>query len=177
MSVIAIYFGLLSLYRTTTSFFRTTAFLIKWGSLLGLLAMGAGFLAGRTPLNIGTVVQTAANIFSNNNNNERTQRNGGYRSAAGSRGSTARRRDAQDRPGVFDSFLKQEEWRKAQESTEDTQAYVAKVVKAGQKVFNDGSGFLNLIFGRAAGGDDADEIDADGPARRTRSQSKRRGRR
>ncbi|RXW23379.1 hypothetical protein EST38_g2502 [Candolleomyces aberdarensis] len=45
LTLLAAYMALASAYRTTTWLFRITIFCLKWGSVIGILSMGAGWLA------------------------------------------------------------------------------------------------------------------------------------
>ena len=160
LSVIAIYFAVLSAYHTAASFVRTTVWLVKWGIILGVIAAGTGFFAGRgvgdgialQDLNLNNLVRLASQLLPDPNANlERTQRRRAAR-AAGSK--DARLRRGEQRPSVFDSFAEHNAWRENQQLTEDTQEYVKQVFEAGQKVIKDGSGFMGLLFGGHTQGDD-----------------------
>ena len=163
LSVIAIYFAVLSAYHTAASFVRTTVWLVKWGIILGVIAAGTGFFAGRgagdgialQDLNLNNVVRFASQLLPDPNANiERAERRRAAR-AAGNR--DARLRPGGHRPSVFDSFAEHDAWKENQQLTEDTQEYVKQVFEAGQKVVKDGSGFMSLVFGRRGQGNDNEE--------------------
>lgn len=156
LSVIAIYFAMLSAYHTATSFVRTTVWLVKWGIILGVIAAGTGFFAGRgagegivlQDLNLNTLVQLASQLLPDANANlERAERRRAAR-AAGNR--DARLRRGGNRPSVFDSFAEHNAWKENQQLTEDTQEYVKQVIKGG-------SGFMNLLFSGRGQGSDSEE--------------------
>jgi len=163
LSVIAIYFAVLSVYHTAASFVRTTVWLVKWGIILGVIAAGTGFFAGRgagdgialQDLNLSNVVRLASQLLPDPSANiERAERRRAAR-AAGNR--DARLRRAGQRPSVFDSFAEHDAWKKNQQLTEDTQEYVKQIFEASQKVVNDGSGLMNILFGGRRQGDDNEE--------------------
>ena len=163
LSIVAIYFAMLSAYHTAASFVRTTVWLMKWGTILGFIAAGTGFFAGRgagdgialQDLNLNNVVRLASQLLPDPNVNlERAKRRREAR-AAGS-GDARLRREGQ-RPSVFDSFAEHDAWRENQRLTEDTQEYVKQVVEASQKVIKDGSGLMGLLFGSRKQGDDSEE--------------------
>jgi len=106
LSVIAIYFAILSAYHTAASFVRTTVWLVKWGVILGVIAAGTGFFAGRgagdgialQDLNLNNVVRLASQLLPDPNANlERAQRRRAAR-AAGNR--DARLRRGAERPSM-----------------------------------------------------------------------------
>jgi len=99
LSVIAIYFAVLSAYHTAASFVRTTVWLVKWGIILGVIAAGTGFFAGRgagdgialQDLNLHNLVRLASQLLPDPNANlERTERRRAAR-AAGNRDARLRR--------------------------------------------------------------------------------------
>jgi len=45
ISLLTIYFVMLSLYRTTTFFVRATIFFVKWGALIGFMGIGLRYIA------------------------------------------------------------------------------------------------------------------------------------
>jgi hypothetical protein len=77
LSVIAIYFAVLSAYHTAASFVRTTVWLVKWGIILGVIAAGTGFFAGRgagdgialQDLNLNNLVRLASQLLPDPNAN------------------------------------------------------------------------------------------------------------
>jgi hypothetical protein len=163
LSVIAIYFAILSAYHTAASFVRTTVWLVKWGVILGVIAAGTGFFAGRgagdgialQDLNLNNVVRLASQLLPDPNANlERAQRRRAAR-AAGNR--DARLRRGAERPSVFDSFAEHNAWKENQQLTEDTQEYVKQVFQASQKVVKDGSGLMGLLFGGGTQGNDNED--------------------
>ena len=163
LSVIAIYFAVLSAYHTAASFVRTAVWLVKWGIILGVIAAGTGFFAGRgagdgialQDLNLHNLVQLASQLLPDPNANlERTERRRAAR-AAGNRDARLRREG--QRPSVFDSFAEHNAWKENQQLTEDTQEYVKQVFEVGQKVIKDGSGFMDVLFGGRTQGDDNEE--------------------
>jgi len=163
LSVIAIYFAVLSAYHTATSFVRTTVWLVKWGIILGVIAAGTGFFAGRgagdgialQDLNLSNIVRLASQLLPDPNaNTERTERRRAAR-AAGNRDARLRREG--QRPSVFDSFAEHDAWKENQQLTEDTQEYVKQVFEASQKVVKDGSGLMSLLFGGRRQGNDNEE--------------------
>ena len=106
---------------------RTTVWLVKWGIILGVIAAGTGFFAGRgagegialQDLNLNNLVRLASQLLPDPNANlERTERRRAAR-AAGNRDTRLRR--GEQRPSVFDSFAEHNAWRKNQQLTEDTQ--------------------------------------------------------
>jgi len=106
LSVIAIYFAMLSVYHTAASFVRTTVWLVKWGIILGVIAVGTGFFAGRgagdgialQDLNLNNLVQLASQLLPDPNANvERAERRRAAR-AAGNR--DARLRNGGQRPSM-----------------------------------------------------------------------------
>lgn len=179
LSIIAIYFGLISIYRTTASFVRTTLSIVKWVIIISLLAMGAGFFAARGPVDTGMLLRIASMLA--NGAGERRAPQGEFGDRRNTRAERAERQQdpRRQRPGIFDTFLAHDEWRNGQAQVEDTQAYVKRVVDSAQKVFKDGSGFVDLLFKKGAEGS-RDEYDGDeddeGTAgrRRTRAQTRRR---
>jgi len=163
LSVIAIYFAVLSAYHTAASFVRTTVWLVKWGIILGVIAAGTGFFAGRgagdgialQDLNLNNLVRLASQLVPGPNAYiERTERRRAAR-AVGNR--DARLRRGEQRPSVFDSFAEHNAWKENQQLTEDTQEYVKQVFETGQKVIKDGSGLMGLLFGGRMQGDDNEE--------------------
>jgi len=163
LSVIAIYFAVLSAYHTAASFVRTTVWLVKWGIILGVIAIGTGFFAGRgagdgialQDLNLNNLVRLASQLLPDPNANlERAEHRRAAR-VAGNR--DARLRRGEQRPSVFDSFAKHNAWRENQQLTEDTQEYVKQVFETGQKVIKDGSGFMDVLFGGRTQGSDNEE--------------------
>jgi hypothetical protein len=184
-SVIAIYFAIVSAYRTATSFMRTTVWLVKWGIILGIVAAGTGFFAGRgagdgialQDLSLNNIVRLASQLLPDPNSNPgRGERRRAAR-AAGNRDNRLRREG--QRPSVFDSFAEHDAWRENQKLTKDTQEYVKQVLEAGQQVVKDGSGLVDLLFGGRIQGDDNEEDSSradyesnepyeDGPASRVR---------
>lgn len=176
LSIIAIYFGILSLYRTTTSVIRTSFALVKWASIIAALAMAAGWFIGRGPLDVGMLLRVA-NELTNGQDRVNTRTGGATRPATprsyGGRTQTRRGRRNSDaeRPGIFDSFLKHQQWREGQAQTEQVQEYVEQVVKKSQKIVKEGSGLFNMLFGspQVEQEDEAEE----GPGRRTRSQRRK----
>lgn len=168
LSIVAIYFGIISIYRTTASLVRTTVSIVKWASIIALLALGAGYFAGQGNIDTGLLLRLATQFAVPQERvfapaEERTNPKGTYG------GRTKTQRGEQRRPGIFDSFINHQEWKDGQVQTEDTQEYIQEVVKGAQKVYKDGSGFLNLLFGR---GQD-DNGDDDGSKGQTRSQTRR----
>lgn len=67
ISLLAAYLALVSLYRTTSWIFRTTFWFIKWATIIGVLAAGAGWYMGNHDggrglvSNIGAILLDALN--------------------------------------------------------------------------------------------------------------------
>ena len=53
ITLLAAYLALVSLYRTTTWMIRLVFWFIKWGSVIGILGLGAGWLAAAVNMNGG----------------------------------------------------------------------------------------------------------------------------
>ncbi|CAG7853897.1 SubName: Full=Uncharacterized protein {ECO:0000313/EMBL:CCA67927.1} [Serendipita indica DSM 11827] len=172
LSIIAIYFGLLSIYRTTASFIRTTIAIVKWGLIISLLAMGAGYFAGQgqfqNPINTGMLLRVASEFM---NGQDRVMATPEEREANRGRSYGGRTRtqpgDGQRRrPSIFEPFLKNQN----QAQAEEVQEYVKQVVDGAQKVYKDGSGFFDILFKRSA---DKGDGSGDETQRQTRSQTRR----
>jgi len=142
---------------------RTTVWLVKWGIILGVIAVATGFFAGRgagdgiaiQDINLNNLMRLASQLLPDPNANlERSERRRAAR-AAGNRDARLRRED--QRPSVFDSFAEHDAWKENQQLTEDTQEYVKQVFDTSQKVMKEGSGLLGLLFGGSRQGNDNEE--------------------
>lgn len=177
LSIIAIYFGIVSIYRTTASVVRTTISLVKWAFIIALLAMGAGYFAANGNIDTDLLLRLASQFAVPQ---ERILPHEGERTGRATHGGRTRTQRGQGsrRPSLFEPFVNHQEWRDAQRQAGDTQEYVQEVVKGAQKVFKDGSSFLDTLFNRRSRDEDGDDYLDDGTRRpRTRSQTRRTGRR
>ncbi|KIK98647.1 hypothetical protein PAXRUDRAFT_31028 [Paxillus rubicundulus Ve08.2h10] len=99
ISFLAAYLALVSLYRTTSWMFRTTFWFIKWGTIFGVLAAGAGWYMGNQGASGGEtgLASTLGTIVLNMLN--------GDQGAAGARRPPSSR-DQENRPKPWESFEK-----------------------------------------------------------------------
>jgi hypothetical protein len=173
LSIVALYFGVLTMYRTTASLVRTTVSIIKWASIIALLAMGAGYFAAQGNIDTDLLLRLASQFVAPQ---ERV-----YAPAedkAGSRGGRTRTQRGQQerRPSIFEPFINHQEWRDGRVQAEDTQQYIQEVVKGAQTVYKHGSGFLDTLLNRRQDDDEDQEDGNDDRSRRpprTRSQTRR----
>lgn len=149
---------------------------MKWVSIIALLALGAGYFAARGPIDAGMLLRVATMIADGHQqaapqNDVRDRVNTRADRTRGQRADPERRR-----PNILEPFLNHQGWRNGQEQVEDTQQYIKRVVDGAQKVYKDGSGFLDILFKRGpteeATGEDYVAEDAM-PRRRTRAQTRR----
>ncbi|KAF8556344.1 hypothetical protein OG21DRAFT_1459384 [Imleria badia] len=63
ISFLAAYLALVSLYRTTSWILRTTFWFIKWGTIVGVLAAGAGWYMGNHDVNAGGLVSNLSAVL------------------------------------------------------------------------------------------------------------------
>jgi len=107
MTILTIYFAIVSLYRTTSFFIRITFFFVKWGALLGFLIIGLGSLFKVT------MPETYRDLTS------------------GQHGGTHGTR----RPRIWDSFEAHRKWRNAQDDNSFlAQEIVDKIVDTARQV-------------------------------------------
>ncbi|KIJ49681.1 hypothetical protein M422DRAFT_28046 [Sphaerobolus stellatus SS14] len=108
ISILAIYFALFSLYRTTAFFVRTTIFFVKWGTMLGIIAAGFGYIQS------GTLPEPLNSLLN---------------------GPTAQKRKTKARrgpkPRVWDSFDQHRRWK---EGDRVESSFVAEAGKTAQEV-------------------------------------------
>ncbi|CAG8603821.1 10228_t:CDS:1 [Acaulospora colombiana] len=134
--------------------------------------MGAGYFAAQGPLDTSMILRVASELF---NGQTRVHATGddpaAHPGSYGGRTQTQKGSNPKRRPSVFEPFASRQDWKDGQASAEEAQKYVKQVVDNAQKVYKDGSTFLDLIFGRSSTGSDGkDKSDSDG--RKTRSQTR-----
>lgn len=168
LSIIAIYFGLVTVYRTTASFVRTVVSIVKWFFIISLLAMGAGYFAAQGPVDTNVILRVASELFNGQNRVHATGDDpAAHPGSYGGRTQTQKGNNPKRRPSVFEPFANRQDWKDGQAQAEEAQKYVKQVVDNAQKVYKDGSTFFDLIFGRSSNGGDGKESDG----RKTRSQT------
>lgn len=92
ISILIIYFAILSLYRTTRFFVRSTVFLVKWGAMIGAAGAALGYITN-------AVVPDAFGAFSRSNTVAWSRRGKPFHSA---------------RPRIWESFGQHQRWREEQ---------------------------------------------------------------
>ncbi|KAG8754504.1 hypothetical protein FRC14_005007 [Serendipita sp. 396] len=178
LSIFAIYFGLVSIYRTTASFVRTVVSLIKWASIIALLAMGLGYFVAQggveNPLGLDMMLRVASELVNGQTRIFAQPENaaGGNGPRGGSYGGRTRtERGERQKPGIFDSFLKHQEWKDTQ--NEEVLEYVDKVVNNAQRAYEGGSKFWNIFFKPQSNVEKDDGYGKTPNNRKTRSQTRR----
>ena len=132
ISFLAAYLALVSLYRTTSWIFRTTFWFIKWGTVFGVLAAGAGWYMGSgggggLVSNLGAVLLSALN--------------GDGRDAAGARIPETTPRTPKRRSKPRESFENQWQYRNdnsAQAQDNDAQRIMSDIVRTANRVLIEG---------------------------------------
>jgi len=113
ISFLAAYLALVSLYRTTSWMLRTGVWFLKWGTIVGVLFAGAGWLAangggggemGRAGVGGGGMMAFLSGLVLDAING------GGQNAAGGSRTRSRTRPQSQSRPKVWDSFQQNRDW-------------------------------------------------------------------
>jgi hypothetical protein len=128
ISFLAAYLALLSLYRTTSWIFRTTFWFIKWGTVVGVLAAGAGWYMGNGG-GRGLVLSLGATLLS--------ALNGDGRDGAGARIPETTPRTSKRRSKPWESFENQWQYREdnpAQAQDGDAQQIMSDIVAAANRV-------------------------------------------
>lgn len=110
ISILTIYFALVSLYHTTTFFVRSTVFLLKWGTLIGVSAAALGYVANMFRPN-------SFDIF-----NQGEARRPPFRSA---------------RPRVWDTFEEHRRWRENQREENPYAADAGRITRETVEKFID----------------------------------------
>ena len=132
ISFLAAYLALVSLYRTTSWIFRTTFWFIKWGTIFGVLAAGAGWYVGNGGGNslmssLGAVLLSALN--------------GDGRDGAGARIPETTPRTSKHPSKLWESFENQWQYREdnpAQARDGDAQRIMSDIVAAANRVLMEG---------------------------------------
>jgi hypothetical protein len=115
IALLSAYVALVSLYRTTALFLRTGFWILKWGTLFGLLIAALSWVMASTSRNteIGTfsVVSGVTGMVMDLINGQ------GQNAAGGSRvrRSTARTEHRRRKPKAWDSFAQHKEWQYREE--------------------------------------------------------------
>lgn len=136
ISFLAAYLALVSLYRTTSWIFRTTFWFIKWGTILGVLAAGAGWYMGNNDINGGGrgLVSTLGAILLNALNSD-------GRDGVGARMPETTPRTSKRRTKPWESFENQWQYREdnpAQARDNDAQRIMSDIVAAANRVLMEG---------------------------------------
>jgi len=161
ISIIAAYLALLSLYRTTSWILRSCIWILKWGTIFGVLMAGAGWFMGNrvqgdianygVASNIGGFVLDVINGQGNN--------------AGRSRSRTRKSQSATKKPKIWESFERHHEWKnQGKEATANEPATISQI-------FSDflGSAVGSSEWWNVVGGANRDDIEQD----RRRGQSRR----
>lgn len=152
ISILTIYFALISLYRTTTFFVRSTMFIMKWGILIGISGAALGYVAD-------TLMPNSLGIFN--------------------QGAT-RRSSSRLRPRIWDTFEEHQRWREGlpegnpytADAGKVAREMVEKFVDATQQAVNQAGwwGKLSGLAVRTFAGDNVAE-----PEKRKRRTKKAKG--
>ncbi|KAL0581835.1 hypothetical protein V5O48_000203 [Marasmius crinis-equi] len=123
------YFALVSIYRTTSWMVRTSFWFIKWGTILGVLAGGAGWMMGRgNAVGAPGVASVLGGLILDMVNGEGSA--GGNARSRGRSGGNAQRKP---RPKPWDSFQAHQEWQYEEGSASqggDAQAVIDDILTA-----------------------------------------------
>lgn len=136
ITLLAAYLALLSVYRTATWAFRLAIWFVKWGSIIGVLSMGAGWLAAVTHMN-GEGNNGLADAMSNLMNGRSGNSHPRSRTTARTRNPV----DTRPRNG----FKASPDWQYQEGETQqnDAQNIMQNIVDTAQQIF-DGSGWWEL---------------------------------
>jgi hypothetical protein len=156
IGVFAAYLALLSLYRTTSWILRTSVWVLKWGTILGALIAGAGWVMGdRVDGSIGNYgfVSSVGGFVLDVINGQGQNVVGRLRSKSRIRNSYPSR-STNKKPKIWESFERHREWENQQNaaSTDETSNL--------PQILNDFVGVANRAVGSSGwwsvGGGDAD---------------------
>lgn len=153
ITVVVAYLGLVAFYRTTSWMFRTTIWFIKWGAILGVLAAGAGWVAGHSGSGVGAysalseigrfLVGTVTRSVENESGSSRS------RSQRTNPGSSPKK------PKAWESFQRHREWRyqvhhEGRAQDPDTRELMNDIFNAAGKVLKE-SGWWGIREGTSEG--------------------------
>ncbi|KAH9839429.1 uncharacterized protein C8Q71DRAFT_831906 [Rhodofomes roseus] len=152
ITVLGAYLALVSFYRTTGWMIRTTFAFVKWGTLLSVLAAGAGYFMGNANANGGNgvdgqfrgIVPTFGGMILDMLNGQDRNVAGGARTSRTSTRSRTQRRKA-PRPKAWESWDRHQEWQyndNAQNQAGDggsgVQQIMGQIFGAAGRVIRDG---------------------------------------
>jgi hypothetical protein len=151
ITVLAAYLSLVAFYRTTSWLFRTAIWFIKWGTVIGALAAGAGWFAAQPHNGVGAYGTTALTKIGGVILEMLNQRNTNADAQAKSGGSGSKKatsQTSQKRPKSREPFELHRERRQRQEGqgTQETDAreLMDNIVDAATEVLKQ-SGWWSLI--------------------------------
>lgn len=120
ITVLGAYLALVSFYRTTGWMIRTAFTFVKWGTILSLLAAGAGYFMGNANANGGNgvggqgqgsgIVPTIGGLILDMLNGQNQNAAGGARTRRPSSRSRTQKQQKAPRPKAWDSWDKHEQW-------------------------------------------------------------------
>ena len=120
ITVLGAYLALVSFYRTTGWMIRTAFAFVKWGTILSLLAAGAGYFMGNANANGGNgvggqgqgsgIVPTIGGLILDMLNGQNQNAAGGARTRRPSSRSRTQKQQKAPRPKAWDSWDKHEQW-------------------------------------------------------------------
>lgn len=127
ITVLAAYLALVSLYRTTSWMFKMSVWMLKWGSVVGILAAGAGWISGQGRdgqggggnMNLGGLggglVSNIMRIVLDMINGQGQNAGGGTRRTQRPRRGRAAASAGRERPAAWESFERHREWQYQEE--------------------------------------------------------------
>jgi len=177
ITVIAAYLGLIAFYRTTSWMFRTTIWFIKWGTILGVLAAGAGWIAGHFGSSVGpygVVSELGRFLFGTIT---RSVENG-----SGSSRSRSQRNNAgssHKKPKSWESFQRHREWRsqkrrEGRAQDPDARELMNDIFNAAGRVLKESGWWGILGQGTSEGGSQKPVNRKDPPGKSTAGKSRSR---
>ncbi|KAG5637224.1 hypothetical protein H0H81_005346 [Sphagnurus paluster] len=155
ITLFAAYLALLSFYRTTTWMLRTSIFFVKWGTILGVIAAGAGFLLGSANGDgngVGSfgVISGLGGMLLDLINGKGQNAAGGTRSGSHpQRSRTTTKGSEKKKPKPWEPFERHREWQHQDNQDRagvDAQQVISKIIGGAGQVVRE-SGWWTLLKG------------------------------